>query len=141
MPRGRATLVMDLQRMHHLGNLRMFVFVTPVFHGKDYSMTTSPAELSCFRFIGRCAQAESSVAGLVTPCENSRIPVTESHSFHFSCVSMFIRGAEIFFFAARLVIFGTHLTTSMFSCPHSIDDQINNVFSIKPPFDTWHPRG
>jgi hypothetical protein len=44
---------------------------------------------------------------------------------------------ELSLFAARLATSETHLTISMFSCPHSIGDQPrpNNVFSIKTPSD------
>lgn len=107
------------------------------FHRKAPTMTTSLAELSCFRFIGQCAQAGLFVAGLVTPCKNSTFQspnLVHSTSRASPCSSATL---ESFFFAARLAIFGTHLTTSMFSCPHSIDDQPrpNNMFPIKTLFD------
>jgi hypothetical protein len=117
-----------LQRMPHLRNLRTSVCV----YGT--SLSVSLVEQSCFRFIGQCAQAGLFVA-IGHTLQELHI---SSRSFHFPWLSMFIRDAEIpFFFAARLATFGTHLTTSMFSCPHSIDDQPrpNNVLSIKTPFD------
>jgi hypothetical protein len=66
------------------------------------------------------------------------ISVTKSRSFHFPCLSMFIRDAGIILFRGLTDDFEAHLMTSMFSCTHSIDDQLRpnaDVFSIKTPFD------
>jgi len=48
---------------------------------------------------------------------------------------MFIRDTGTIFFAARLAILGWEVMTSMFSHPHSIDDQPNKVVTIRTPFD------
>lgn len=134
-PTTGASLLTYLQYLPHLRNLQVTTFMylyPPTTIEKPLIATVLLAELTCFRFIGECAEMDWFVAGLVLPSlREFRISITDnSDVLRIPNLFEFIRVAGISFFGAQLAI-TSFLRISLFAHPHSIDDTPSKIVTIK----------
>jgi hypothetical protein len=129
-----GSLLAHLQHMPHLRNLE----VISRFYSTELPPTTSTLlpELTDFRFVSECTQAECFVAGLDTPSlRKFHISITNySHKLHIPHLTKLIRAVGVIFVTAQLKIEGGFFRTDLFARPHSIDGPPPNVFTIQTSF-------
>jgi hypothetical protein len=132
-----SSLLTHLQRMLHLRNLR----VSTLFSSEEIPPVTTALlpDLTSFHFFGQCDQIEWLAAGLATPSlrELDISFFDMSSTLHIPNLSKFIRVTGIVFFAARLTILRSNLTTSLMSRPLSIDYPPSKIVTITTDYSAY----